>query len=153
MPSIHFITPFCRSPTEAVQVLASHESFDAHLLCGKLYMELKNYTDALNCILKATRLRSHYAECFDYLGRLYPLVTGDLARARKCYEKCISLNGLAEEAVDALSFIYQELGEEELNETLLLNTLRHLSSDESIRLQYKLGLHFLQVKKWDNVSD
>ncbi|KAH8314396.1 hypothetical protein KR059_005330 [Drosophila kikkawai] len=141
---------FLLSPTEALQAIGSHESFDALLLCGKLHMQLKNYTDALNSILKATRLRPHFAECFDYLGRLYPLATGDLARARKCYEKCISLNGLAEEAVDALSFIYQELGEEELNETLLLNTLRHLSTDESIRLQYKLGLHFLQVKKWDN---
>ncbi|XP_017015128.2 superkiller complex protein 3 [Drosophila takahashii] len=141
---------FLLSPAEALREMANQESFEALLLCGKLHMALNSYADALNCVLKATRLRPHFAECFDYLGRLYPLATGDLARARKCYEKCISLNALAEEAVDALSFIYQELGEEELNETLLLNTLRHLGSDESIRLQYKLGLHFLQVKKCDN---
>jgi len=116
-------------------------------------MALKNYSDALNYVLKATRLRPHFAECFDYLGKLYPLATGDFSRARKCYEKCISLNPLAEEAVDALSFIYQEQGEEELNETLLLNTLSHLGSNESIRLQYKLGLHFSHVKKWDSVSN
>ncbi|XP_052840355.1 tetratricopeptide repeat protein 37 [Drosophila gunungcola] len=141
---------FLLSPAEALREIDNQESFEAQLLCGKLHMQLNNYSDSLNCVLKATRLRPHFAECFDYLGRLYPLATGDLSRARKCYEKCISLNALAEEAVDALSFIYQELGEEELNETLLLNTLRHLGSDESIRLQYKLGLHFLQVKKWDN---
>ncbi|KPU75888.1 uncharacterized protein Dana_GF12228, isoform B [Drosophila ananassae] len=141
---------FLLPPEEALATLANDESFDALFLSGKINMELKNYADALNCILKATRLRPHYSECFDYLGRLYPLTTGDMARARKCYEKCISLNPLAEEAVDALSFIYQELGEEELNEALLLNTLKHLSSDESIRLQYKLGLHFQKVKKWDN---
>jgi len=146
-----FITT--RSPAEGLQKIGNQESFEAHLLSGKLHMSLNNYSDALNSILKATRLRPHFAECFDYLGRLYPLATGDLARARKCFEKCISLNGLAEDAVNALSFIYQELGEEELNETLLLNTLRHLGSDESVRLQYKLGLHFQQVKKWDNVSD
>ncbi|XP_016930315.2 tetratricopeptide repeat protein 37 [Drosophila suzukii] len=141
---------FLLSPAEGLQKIGNQESFEAHLLSGKLHMALNNYSDALNSILKATRLRPHFAECFDYLGRLYPLATGDLARARKCFEKCISLNGLAEDAVDALSFIYQELGEEELNETLLLNTLRHLGSDESVRLQYKLGLHFQQVKKWDN---
>ncbi|XP_017066147.1 tetratricopeptide repeat protein 37 [Drosophila eugracilis] len=141
---------FILSPVEALQAIGNRESFEAHLLCGKLNMSLKNYSESLNYVLKATRLRPHFSECFGYLGKLYPLATGDLARARKCYEKCISLNALAEEAVDALSFIYQELGEEELNETLLLNTLRHLGNDESIRLQYKLGLHFLQVKKWDN---
>ncbi|XP_017044531.1 tetratricopeptide repeat protein 37 [Drosophila ficusphila] len=141
---------FILCPVEALKEIGNQESFEAQLLCGKLHMELRNYSDSLNSMLKATRLRPHFAECFDYLGRLYPLATGDLARARKCYEKCISLNALAEEAVDALSFIYQEQGEEELNETLLLNTLRHMGSDESIRLQYKLGLHFLQGKKWDN---
>ncbi|XP_033155918.1 tetratricopeptide repeat protein 37 [Drosophila mauritiana] len=141
---------FVLSPSEALQEIADCESFEAYLLCGKLHMALKNYSDALNYVLKATRLRPHFSECFDYLGRLYPLATGDISRARKCYEKCISLNPLAEEAVDALSFIYQELGEEELNEALLLNTLSHLDSNESIRLQYKLGLHFLHVKKWDN---
>ncbi|KAH8279293.1 hypothetical protein KR026_005491 [Drosophila bipectinata] len=141
---------FLLSPEEALSTIGHDESFDALFLCGKLNMKLKNYPDALNCILKATRLRPHFSECFDYLGRLYPLTTGDTARARKCYEKCISLNPLAEEAVDALSFIYQGLGEEELNEALLLNTVKHLSGEDSIRLQYKLGLHFQKVKKWDN---
>ncbi|BFG04386.1 tetratricopeptide repeat protein 37 [Drosophila madeirensis] len=141
---------FLLSPAEAIQAIGSDESFEALLLCGKRQMKQKNYEEALSCMLRAARLRPHVAECFDYLGRLYPLATGDVARARKCYEKCISLNALAEEAVDALSFIYQQLGEEDLNEALLLNTLRYLSNDESIRLQYKLGLHFLQVKKWDN---
>ncbi|EDW89451.1 tetratricopeptide repeat protein 37 [Drosophila yakuba] len=141
---------FVLTPTEALQVIGNCETFEAHLLRCKLHLAMKNYSDALNCVLKATRLRPHFAECFDYLGRLYPLANGDFSRARKCYEKCINLNPLAEEAVDALSYIYQELGEEELNETLLLNTLSHLATDESIRLQYKLGLHFLHVKKWDN---
>ncbi|XP_002138566.2 tetratricopeptide repeat protein 37 [Drosophila pseudoobscura] len=141
---------FLLSPDEAIRAIAKDESFEALLLCGKLQMLQKNYAEALSCMLKAARLRPHVAECFDYLGRLYPLATGDMARARKCYEKCISLNALAEEAVDALSFIYQQLGDEDLNEMLLMNTLRYLSNDESIRLQYKLGLHFLQVRKWDN---
>ncbi|KAH8277940.1 hypothetical protein KR018_010596 [Drosophila ironensis] len=141
---------FILSPAEALQSIAGDESFGALFLCGKLNLYLKNYQDALNWILKATRLRPHFSKCFEYLGKLYTLATEDSPRARKCYEKCISLNALAEEAVDALSYIYQEMGEEDLNETLLLNTLRHLSTNESIRLQYKLGLHFLHVKKWDN---
>lgn len=130
--------------------MEGNESFDALLLCGKLHMKLHNNEEALNCMLKATRLKPHVAECFDYLARLYQY-NGDITRARKCFEKCISLNGLAEQAVDSLSSIYQQLGEEDLNEALLLSTISHLSSEESVRLQYKLGLHFLRVNKWDNV--
>ncbi|XP_030374099.1 tetratricopeptide repeat protein 37 [Scaptodrosophila lebanonensis] len=137
------------SPTEALQKLAAGESFEELLLCGELHFKLGQYADALKCMLKATRLRPHFSKCFDYLGRLYQS-NGDLNRARKCFEKCINLNPLAEQAVDALSSIYQELGEEDLNETLLQNTLRYLKSDDAVRLQYKLGLHFLQVKKWDD---
>lgn len=111
---------------------------------------MQNNEESLNSILKATRLQPHVAECFEYLARLYQ-ANGDISRARKCFEKCISLNGLAEEAVDSLSSIYQQLGEEDLNEALLLSTISYLSSDESVRLQYKLGLHFLRVNKWDNV--
>ncbi|XP_062129525.1 superkiller complex protein 3 isoform X1 [Drosophila sulfurigaster albostrigata] len=137
------------SPNEAVKAMAGKESFEALLLCGKLHMELKDYGEALNCMLKAARLQPHIAECFDYLARLYQ-ANGDISRARKCFEKCISLNALSQQAVDSLSSIYQQLGEEDLNETLLLNTLRYLSDDEAVRLQYKLGLHFLHVHKWDN---
>jgi len=135
---------------EALEAMAGNESFEALLLSGKLHMKLQDYDEALNCMLKATRLQPHIAECFDYLARLY-LANGDITRARKCFEKCISLNALSEQAVDSLSSIYQQLGEEDLNETLLLNTLRYLNNDEAVRLQYKLGLHFLRVHKWDNV--
>ncbi|XP_034475811.1 tetratricopeptide repeat protein 37 [Drosophila innubila] len=137
------------SPIEALQVMAGNDSFEALLLRGKLHMKLQDYDEALNCMLKATRLQPHIAECFDYLARLYQ-ANGDITRARKCFEKCISLNALSEQAVDSLSCIYQQLGEEDLNETLLLNTLRYLNNDEAVRLQYKLGLHFLRVNKWDN---
>ncbi|XP_064547888.1 superkiller complex protein 3 [Drosophila montana] len=138
------------TPTEALQAMVSDESFEAQLLCGKLHMQLQHYAEALNCMLRAARLQPHIAECFEHLARLYQ-ANGDISRARKCFEKCVSLNPLAEQAVDALSCIYQQLGEEELNEALLLNTLRHMSNDaEAIRFQYKLGLHFLQVKKLDN---
>ncbi|EDW85773.1 uncharacterized protein Dwil_GK23246 [Drosophila willistoni] len=137
------------SPEEAIRIIGQPESFQQLLLCGKLYIKLENYSEALNCMLKATRLNPS-AECFDYLGRIYQ-ATRDLSRARKCFEKCLSLNPLAEQAVDALSFIYQQLEEEDLNEALLINTLGLLGSDQSsIRLQYKLGLHFLHVKKLDN---
>lgn len=130
--------------------MVGNECFEALLLCGKLHMKMQNNEEALNCILKATRLQPHVADCFEYLARLYQ-ANGDISRARKCFEKCINLNGLAEQAVDSLSSIYQQLGEEDLNEALLLSTISYLSSDESVHLQYKLGLHFLRVNKWDNV--
>ncbi|EDW01165.1 tetratricopeptide repeat protein 37 [Drosophila grimshawi] len=137
------------SPTEGLQAMAGNESFEALLLCGKLHMMLQHHAEALNCMLRATRLQPHISECFEHLGRLYQ-ASGDISRARKCFEKCLSLNALNEQAVDALSSIYQQLGEEDLNEALLLNTVRHLNSEDAIRLQYKLGLHFLQVNKLDN---
>ncbi|XP_023171601.2 tetratricopeptide repeat protein 37 [Drosophila hydei] len=140
---------FLLPPAEALQAIANNESFEALLLRGKLNMKLQNFAEALNCMLKATRLQPYIAECFEQLARLYQ-ANDDIPRARKCFEKCVSLNALAQEAVDALSSIYQQLGEEDLNEALLMNTLRYLSSDDAIRLQYKLGLHFLQVKKLDN---
>ncbi|XP_017839970.1 tetratricopeptide repeat protein 37 [Drosophila busckii] len=140
---------FLLSPAEALESLAGNTSFEALMLAGKLQLKQKQFAEALNCMLQATRLRPYSSQCFEHLAHLYQL-NGDIPRARKCYEKCISLNALAQSAVDALSSIYQQLGEEELNEALLLSTLRHLSSDDAVRLQYKLGLHFLQVKKWDN---
>lgn len=145
-----FLNRNCRSPNEALQAISGYDSFEALLLCGKLHMKLQDYDEALNCMLKATRLQPHIAECFDYLARLYQ-ANGDISRARKCFEKCISLNALSQQTVDSLSSIYQQLGEEDLNETLLLNTLRYLTNNEAVRLQYKLGLHFLRVNKWDNV--
>lgn len=103
------------SPSEAILFLGSSwedfETFPALLLRGRLYYEVQDFSIALTCVLKATRLRPYSSECFYYLGKIY-LATMDIARARKCFEKCVNLNPLKEEAVECLSAIYQEIGEE-----------------------------------------
>uniref|UniRef100_W8BBM6 Tetratricopeptide repeat protein 37 n=1 Tax=Ceratitis capitata TaxID=7213 RepID=W8BBM6_CERCA len=133
----------------ALQTSSDKDSFEVLFLLSKLYLQLTNYAAALNCMLKATRLQPHSSECFHYLGKIY-YDTKDIVRARKCFEKCVNLNPLCESAVNNLSAIYQQLGEEELNEALLLNTLKYMKSEDSKRIHYKLGLHYFNVNKWDD---
>ncbi|XP_075166256.1 tetratricopeptide repeat protein 37 isoform X2 [Haematobia irritans] len=141
------------SPDEAIQFLSSTwedlETFPALVIRGNYYYQLQDYSTALMCILKATRLRPYSSECFYHLGRIY-LATNDLVRSRKCFEKCVTLNPLNEYAVENLSAIYQQLGEEELNVALLLNTLKRVKTPSKFKhIHYKLGLHYLNVKNCD----
>ncbi|XP_014100452.2 tetratricopeptide repeat protein 37 [Bactrocera oleae] len=142
---------FLLAPEAALNLLQASddtETFDCLFLLAKLHLQLTDYASALNCMLKATRLQPYSSECFHYLGKIYYL-TKDLVRARKCFEKCVNLNPLCESAVNNLSAIYQQLGEEDLNVALLINTLKYMKTEDSKRIHYKLGLHYFNVKKWD----
>ncbi|XP_067630792.1 tetratricopeptide repeat protein 37 isoform X2 [Eurosta solidaginis] len=143
---------FILSPVEAISLLQKTsytESFEALFLLSKLHCKIQNYAASLNYMLKATRMKPHSSECFHYLGIMY-YNTNDIVRARKCFEKCINLNPLCVSAVNNLSGIYQQLKEEELNEALLINTLKFMRSDESKEIHYKLGLHYFNINKWDD---
>ncbi|XP_011178747.2 tetratricopeptide repeat protein 37 [Zeugodacus cucurbitae] len=142
---------FLLAPEAAIKLLQASdyiETFDVLFLLSKLHLKLTDYASALNCMLKATRLQPYSAECFHYLGKIY-YHTKDLVRARKCFEKCVNLNPLCESAVNNLSAIYQQLGEEDLNVALLINTLKYMKTADSKRIHYKLGLHYFNVKKYD----
>uniref|UniRef100_A0A1A9UF77 Tetratricopeptide repeat protein 37 n=1 Tax=Glossina austeni TaxID=7395 RepID=A0A1A9UF77_GLOAU len=107
---------FLLSPNQAIDYLNAStavdlESFSSLLLLGKLYYKIANFSQALNNILKATRLRPYSSECFFYLGKIY-FALNDIVRSRKCFEKCITLNPLNDLAVDNLSAIYQQIDEE-----------------------------------------
>uniref|UniRef100_A0A1B0BDM6 Tetratricopeptide repeat protein 37 n=1 Tax=Glossina palpalis gambiensis TaxID=67801 RepID=A0A1B0BDM6_9MUSC len=106
---------FLLSPKQAIDYLNGStidlESFSSLLLLGKLYYKIGNFSQALNNILKATRLRPYSSECFFYLGKIY-FALNDIVRSRKCFEKCITLNPLNDLAVDNLSAIYQQIDEE-----------------------------------------
>ncbi|XP_013109877.2 tetratricopeptide repeat protein 37 [Stomoxys calcitrans] len=141
------------SPDEAIQFLGSTwedlETFPALVLRGNYYYQLQDYSSALMCVLKATRLRPYSSECFYHLGKIY-FASNDLVRSRKCFEKCVTLNPLNEDAVESLSAIYQQFGEEDLNVALLLNTLKRLKTPKKFKhIHYKLGLHYLNVNNCD----
>ncbi|XP_037886996.1 tetratricopeptide repeat protein 37 isoform X1 [Glossina fuscipes] len=144
---------FLLSPKQAIDYLNGStidlESFSSLLLLGKLYYKIGNFSQALNNILKATRLRPYSSECFFYLGKIY-FALNDIVRSRKCFEKCITLNPLNDLAVDNLSAIYQQIDEEDLNVALLTNTLKYLNNSQRAKhLHYKLGLHYLSVNNFD----
>ncbi|XP_065368368.1 tetratricopeptide repeat protein 37 [Calliphora vicina] len=144
---------FLLSPSEAIEYIQSSvtdlDSYYVLFLMGKCYYEVQNYNNALTSILKATRLKPYSSECFYYLGRIY-FATNDIVRSRKCFEKNVTLNPLNEKAVENLSVIYQQLEEEDLNLSLLVNTLKYLkNSERSKHIHYKLGLHYLNVQRCD----
>uniref|UniRef100_A0A1A9WAC9 Tetratricopeptide repeat protein 37 n=1 Tax=Glossina brevipalpis TaxID=37001 RepID=A0A1A9WAC9_9MUSC len=145
---------FLLTPNQAIDYLKvlttiDLESFSLLLLMGKLYYKIANYSQALNNMLKATRSRPYRSECFFYLGKIY-FALKDTVRSRKCFEKCINLNPLNDLAVDNLSGIYQQIGEEDLNVALLTNTLKYLNNPQRAKhLRYKLGLHYLNVNNFD----
>ncbi|XP_061389029.1 tetratricopeptide repeat protein 37 [Musca vetustissima] len=141
------------TPSEAIQFLGSTwedlETYNALVLRAQYYYELQDYDVALTCALKATRLRPYSSVCFYHLGKIY-LATNDMVRSRKCFEKCITLNPINEDAVENLSAIYQQLGEEDLNVALLLNTLKKVKTPSKFKhIHYKLGLHYLNVNNCD----
>lgn len=163
------------SPSEAIQFLGSTwedlETYNALILRAHYYYQLQDYDVALTCALKATRLRPYSSLCFYHLGKIY-LATNDIVRSRKCFEKCVSLNPINEDAVENLSSIYQQLGEEvnslkfiflrlsylyyffqDLNVALLLNTLKKIKTPSKFKhIHYKLGLHYLNVNNCDEVK-
>lgn len=109
---------FNSTPEEALQRLLDPNdttldmnSYPVLMLLGKLYMNCKNYTSALEHMLKATRLKPYSSECFYILGSIYH-ITDDALRARKCWEKCLNLNPINMEALKRLSFMYQQAKEE-----------------------------------------
>ncbi|XP_073812213.1 tetratricopeptide repeat protein 37 [Musca autumnalis] len=141
------------TPSEAIQFLGSTwedlETYNALVLRAQYYYQLQDYEIALTCALKATRLRPYSSICFYLLGKIY-LATNDVVRSRKCFEKCVTLNPTNEEAVENLSAIYQQLGEEDLNVALLLNTLKKVKTPSKFKhIHYKLGLHYLNVNNCD----
>lgn len=53
---------------------------------------------ALGSLLLAARLDAGHASTFTYLGLFYAQVEGDRARAKKCFQKALSLDVLDETA-------------------------------------------------------
>jgi tetratricopeptide (TPR) repeat protein len=66
------------------------------LLLSDVYRREKKY--AQTALLQGARLDPNHAPTFTLLGHYYRLVERDAERARRCYQKAISLDPLESEA-------------------------------------------------------
>ncbi|XP_039441713.1 tetratricopeptide repeat protein 37 [Culex pipiens pallens] len=137
-------------PQEALEILQKHEnSCDCLLELAKLYYETQNVEQSFMAALRATKLDPNNAKCFHWLGKLY-LHNADTARARKCLEKCISLNPAQKEAIILLSSLYRTLGEWDANSKLLQSSVAlGATGSGSAWAHLQLGLHHLGQQKHD----
>lgn len=122
-----------------------------NFLKGQKYFEMKEYEKSLIFSIIATKERPYFSECFVLLGQIY-FELNDLVRARKCYEKCISLNPQNEIAVTNLSAIYRKLNEWNLNGQLLENTVNSFQGKQCPWALFQLGLHYLNINQYDQVK-
>lgn len=136
---------------KALDILESLEcqTSEYYLLIGQTQFHLKQYANALNAFLRATKLQSYNADCFLWLGKVYQH-NGDTERSRKCFEKSCFLNAQQEQSVILLSTIYRQLSEWELNEKLLQTAAQSVPNTPCKWATALLGLHYLNQSKFDD---
>ncbi|XP_031639627.1 tetratricopeptide repeat protein 37-like, partial [Contarinia nasturtii] len=125
------------------------ESCEYFMQLGEINFNLKNYPEALNAILRATKLEPYNADCFFWLGKIY-MQNGDVERARKCFEKSVFLNTQHEQSVIFLSTIYRQNSEWELNAKLLQNAAQAIPNTPCKWATLLLGFHHLAQNQFDD---
>ncbi|XP_055540464.1 tetratricopeptide repeat protein 37 isoform X2 [Wyeomyia smithii] len=138
-----------KKPLKAIEVLKCvDETFDNLLELSVLYFETQNMEQSFMCALKATKLQPSSANCFHQLGKIY-LRNADTSRAKKCLEKCVSLNPFHREAIMLLSLIYRNLSDWESNAKLLRNSVNLCNGPSSTWAYLQLALHHLGQQQYD----
>lgn len=112
------------------------------------YWELKTYDKCHVNLLKAAKLDSNFPLTFLYLGHYYKKCSNDFRKARKCYEKANNILPFNNDITKSLSELYVKLGLKELNHQFL-STLENSALKESVWVNYRLGLHYLNNRDWD----
>ncbi|XP_059057141.1 superkiller complex protein 3 [Achroia grisella] len=134
---------------EAITLLEENLNHYLHLFyLGKSYWELKQYDKSLINLLKSAKLNSEHGETFLYLGHIYNYRT-DYLKAKKCYEKAYSLINTDSETIKHLSEVYIKLNMKEENFELLITAETNIKPCESW-LNFRLGLHYLNIREWEN---
>lgn len=136
---------------KALELLQSSvcHSTEYYLQLGQTMFSLKQYKDALNEFLKATKLEPYNSDCFHWLGKIY-LLNGDADRARKCFEKCIFLNPQHEQSVILLSAIYRQLAEWDSNAKILQTAAQAIPNTPCKWAELQLGFHHLAQNNFDD---
>ncbi|VVC99072.1 unnamed protein product [Leptidea sinapis] len=135
---------------EAIVLLEESNDEDSltSFYLGLAYWELKHYEECLVHFLKSAKLNTDHAETFLYLGHFYYYYKLDQIKAKKCYEKAYSLNALDNVIVRSLSEVYTKLGLADLDYKLL--TTASESIEHQTWISFKLGLHYLRKREWEN---
>ncbi|XP_037091279.1 tetratricopeptide repeat protein 37-like [Pollicipes pollicipes] len=98
--------------------------------------------------LEAAKQDPHHPEPFFYLGQYYEQVGGDASRALRCYQKACRLCPGEPRASAALSDLYRQRGEHELNVALLTAVTESRPDAVASRWAwFRLGLHHLQASE------
>ncbi|XP_055387036.1 tetratricopeptide repeat protein 37 [Condylostylus longicornis] len=141
---------FCTTTEKKLDILnmKTDSSFEIDLRKGKLYIELKQYKDALPFLLKATKMKPYFADCYLYLGILYNSIK-DVMHAKKCFRKCSDLNPCCELAISNLSAIYRSEGEWELNANFLDSVVKQLDGTKLKWVLFQQSLNYLDMEQYE----
>ncbi|XP_011301228.1 tetratricopeptide repeat protein 37 [Fopius arisanus] len=105
---------------EAADVLGSVlETAETWFMLGEINWALRNFSHALMALLKGVHVDPNHWQCLLYLGHYYRERTGDLEKARKCYQKALRINPNSIEAGARLSTAYRLLKNSEANMQML----------------------------------
>jgi Tfp pilus assembly protein PilF len=114
---------------------------------GTQSLMTRDYTEALNNLLKANEFEKNNAEIMNNLGMAY-YFKGDHTLALKCLNRTLELNPANSDARTNIASIYLEEGRLNEAETLYKEVLKDLSYDKQARTYYNLGV--LEFEKRNN---
>lgn len=112
---------------------------------GQIYFEQECYQEALNSILKATKLDPFNCHCYYWLGKIY-FTNDEQSKAIKCLEKCVFLHPQHEQAVFLLSAIYREKSDWNANSNLLELAVNAVPGAQCNWARIQLGFHNLGLQ-------
>ncbi|XP_075969671.1 tetratricopeptide repeat protein 37 [Anticarsia gemmatalis] len=136
--------------SEVVDLLQGSDDNSLHVfLLGKAFWELRDYNKCLINLLKAAKLNPDHADTFLYLGHFYYHHKEDYQKAKKCYEKSYNLNPISCNIAKSLSETYIKLQQRDADFELL-NTLSKNVSTIEPWINFRLGLHYLNKREWEN---
>jgi tetratricopeptide (TPR) repeat protein len=116
---------------------------------GTQSLMTRDYTDALNNLLKANEKEKNNPEILNNLGMAY-YFKGDTNLALKCLKRTLELNPRNSDARTNIASIYLEEGRLNEAEVLYKEVLKDLSYDKQARTYYNLGI--LELEKKNNLD-
>jgi tetratricopeptide (TPR) repeat protein len=118
-----------------------------HFNAGTQSLMNRDYTDALNNLLKSNELGKNNPEILNNLGMAY-YFKGDHELALRCLKKSLELNPRNSDAKTNIASIYFEQGRLQDAEAIYKDVLKDLTYDKQARTYYNLGV--LELEKKNN---
>ncbi|EFA76905.1 tetratricopeptide-like helical domain-containing protein [Heterostelium album PN500] len=142
--------------------IANDENFHlGYFVLGLLYSKQQRGGEAILMFLKAAQKNTAFSLTFSELGMLYQRVNNDVERAKKCYQKALSLDILNEDAGRSLSDYYITQQQYTLASSLYREITKYcLDNRKSFQLNvvrcswafYRLALYQMDLGELDQAS-